>query len=83
MKNVTLKNIQADRSLDVRGLDCPLPLVKAKKAITSLGSGQVLEILGTCPGSKNSFPQWAQRTGNEYLGLIDTTDCYKFYLKKS
>jgi len=82
MKNIVLQQIEADRSLDVRGLTCPHPLARLKKAFAFLGSGQVLEILGTCSGSKTSFPQWARITGNEYLGVVDTPSCYKFYLKK-
>ena len=83
MATLILKHIKADQSLDVRGLACPHPLVRARKTIAFLGKGQVLEVLGTCPGSITSFPKWAQQTGNEYLGVIDGTDCYKFYLKKS
>ena len=76
------ENIVADQTLDTRGMGCPLPLLKAKKAFDTLESGQVLEISGTDPGSKNDFPNWAERTGNEYLGSIDEEGYYKFYLKK-
>jgi tRNA 2-thiouridine synthesizing protein A len=82
MSDVNLKEIKADDSLDARGLGCPMPLLKAKKKFDVLQSGQILEIVGTDPGSKNDFPNWAERTGNEYLGVLEEDDFYKFYLKK-
>jgi tRNA 2-thiouridine synthesizing protein A len=82
MSDANLKEIKADESLDARGLGCPMPLLKTKKKFDGLESGQVLEIVGTDPGSKNDFPNWAERTGNEYLGVVEEADFYKFYLKK-
>ena len=82
MSDVNLNEIKASQSLDARGLGCPMPLLKAKKMFDTLGSGDILEIVGTDPGSKNDFPSWAERTGNEYLGVIEEKDVYKFYLKK-
>ena len=82
MSDMNLKEIKADSSLDARGMGCPMPLLKAKKAFEALDSGQVLEIVGTDPGSKNDFPNWAERTGNTYLGVVEESDYYKFYMKK-
>ncbi len=82
MSETDLRDIKADSSLDARGMGCPMPLLKAKKAFEALESGQVLEIVGTDPGSKNDFPNWAERTGNTYLGVIEESDFYKFYMKK-
>ena len=82
MSETDVREIKADETLDARGLGCPMPLLKAKKKFDELQSGQVLEIVGTDPGSKNDFPNWAERTGNEYLGFVEETDYYKFYLKK-
>lgn len=82
MSEVNLKEIKADQSLDVSGLGCPMPLLKAKKVFEGLGSGEVLEVIGTDPGSKNDFPSWCERTGNEYLGFVEEQDHLKFYLKK-
>jgi tRNA 2-thiouridine synthesizing protein A len=82
MSEVNVKEIKADDTLDARGMGCPMPLLKAKKAFEKLESGQVLEVIGTDPGSKNDFPNWAQRTGNEYLGFVEESDYYKFYMKK-
>ena len=85
MSEVNLKEIKADQTLDAMGLGCPMPLLKTKKVFDTLKPGQVLEVVGTDPGSKNDFPSWAERTGNEYLGCIEEEgkEVYKFYLKKS
>lgn len=84
MSAVDLKEIKADATLDTKGLGCPMPLLKTKKAFDALQPGQVLEVVGTDPGSKNDFPNWADKTGNEYLGSVDVEEegYYRFYLKK-
>ena len=58
-----------------------MPLLKAKKAIGKMESGQVLEILGTDPGSKNDFPSFAKKSGHEYLGEEEEEGFFKFYMK--
>lgn len=82
MSEENLKDVKATETLDARGLGCPMPLLKAKKVFEGLKSGEILEIVGTDPGSKNDFPSWAERTGNEYLGVVEEGEHYKFYLKK-
>ena len=80
--STTKENAKPDQSLDVRGMGCPMPLLKAKKAIEAIGGGQVLEVLGTDPGSKSDFASWAGKTGNEYLGCIEEGGQFKHYLRK-
>ncbi len=70
------------RTLDCRGDACPLPLLKTKKAMAELASGEILEVVGSDPGSKNDLPSWAARTGNLYLGEEEEGDLFRFYLKK-
>ena len=70
------------RTLDCRGDACPLPLLKTKKAMAELASGQILEVVGTDPGSKNDLPSWASRTGNTYLGEEEEGEVFHFYLQK-
>ncbi|HWI51797.1 MAG TPA: sulfurtransferase TusA family protein [Symbiobacteriaceae bacterium] len=72
----------ADLTLDARGLQCPMPVVKAKKAIDSLQSGQVLEILATDPGSKADFAAWSRSTGNELVSSSDEGGVYKYQVRK-
>lgn len=59
--------MQADRELDTRSLNCPLPILKAKKALADMASGQVLKVVATDPGSTRDFQAFARQTGNELL----------------
>ena len=54
--------------LDTRGLNCPLPILKAKKALAEMASGEVLKVLSTDPGSTRDFPAFAKQTGHELVG---------------
>ncbi|MBZ4211267.1 MAG: sulfurtransferase TusA family protein [Comamonadaceae bacterium] len=59
--------MQVDRELDARGLNCPLPILKAKKALNDMQSGQTLRVMATDPGSVRDFQAFAKQTGNELL----------------
>jgi tRNA 2-thiouridine synthesizing protein A len=72
----------AQKELDARGLNCPLPILKAKKALTEMLSGEVLKVVATDPGSVRDFQAFARQTGNE---LVDqSTDDKEFvhYLRR-
>jgi tRNA 2-thiouridine synthesizing protein A len=56
-----------DKEIDTRGLNCPLPILKAKKALTELASGQMLKVVATDPGSVRDFQAFAKQTGNELV----------------
>lgn len=56
-----------DKELDTRGLNCPLPILKAKKALAEMSSGQVLKVVSTDPGSVRDFQAFAKQTGNELM----------------
>jgi tRNA 2-thiouridine synthesizing protein A len=56
-----------DKELDARGLNCPLPILKAKKALAELSSGQVLKVVATDSGSVRDFQAFAKQTGNELI----------------
>jgi len=73
---------KADKTLDARGMQCPLPILKAKKEIVTLEMGQVLEVLSNDPGSKEDFPRWAKRTGNEMLGIFDEDGYARYFIKR-
>lgn len=59
--------MQADKELDARGLNCPLPILKAKKALADMSSGQILRVISTDSGSVRDFQAFAKQTGNELL----------------
>lgn len=76
-------NIKADQTLDAKGLSCPLPILKTKKAVEALTKGQVLKVETTDPGSKNDMNSWAKRTGNEILSAEEGSGVFTFYIKKT
>lgn len=59
--------MQVDRELDTRGLNCPLPILKAKKSLNEMVSGQLLKVVSTDPGSIRDFQAFARQTGNELM----------------
>lgn len=78
-----MTSLKADLVLDAKGLACPMPIVKTKKAMNGLESGKVLEILATDKGSKADIKAWAGSSGHQYLGTIEEGDVLKHYLRKS
>ena len=67
--------------LDCRGLRCPMPILRTKKAIAMMKSGQILEIQSTDPGTKNDLPSLAKRTGHEYLGEKEDKGFTRLYIR--
>ena len=74
--------MQIDKELDARGLNCPLPILRAKKALSDMASGQVLRIQATDPGSTKDFQAFAKQTGNELLSQSEADKIYTFFLRK-
>ncbi|WNF38998.1 sulfurtransferase TusA family protein [Bacillaceae bacterium IKA-2] len=72
----------ADKVLDAKNLACPMPIVKTKKAMNDLESGQVLEIHATDKGAKNDLTAWAKATGHELVADSEENDIFKFWIKK-
>jgi len=72
----------ADQLLDVKGLNCPLPILKARKALKEVPAGGTLEILATDPGSVPDFQAFCRSTGNELLEQTENDGVYRFILKK-
>lgn len=71
-----------DQELDARGLNCPLPILKAKKALTSMQSGQVLKVVATDTGSLRDFAAFAKQTGNELLSQETVGNDFVHILKR-
>jgi len=72
----------ADQLLDAKGLNCPLPILKAKKALKEVPPGGTLEILATDPGSVADFQAFCRTTGNELVEHSEEGGVYRFILKK-
>lgn len=75
--------IQTDFVLDAKGLACPMPIVKTRKAIKDLEPGKVLEVQATDKGSTADLKAWAESTGHHYLGTTEEAGVLKHYLRKS
>jgi tRNA 2-thiouridine synthesizing protein A len=70
------------KEVDARGLNCPLPILRAKKALAELDSGQILKVVATDPGSVRDFQAFAKQTGNELVSQETTPKEFVHYLKR-
>jgi TusA-related sulfurtransferase len=75
-------NIAADKEIDTRGLNCPLPILRAKKALADMKSGEVLKVVSTDPGSNRDFQAFCRQTGNDLLGQETIGKDYIHYMKR-
>ena len=73
----------ADQVLDAKGLNCPLPILKAKKALKSLESGNTLEVLSTDPGSVADFAAFCRTTGNQLLEQNEDSGVWTYLIRKT
>ncbi len=71
-----------DNELDARGLNCPLPILRTKKALAEIAAGQVLKITATDPGAVKDMAAFAKQTGNELLSSAEAGGEYVFFMKK-
>ncbi|WP_298823636.1 sulfurtransferase TusA family protein [uncultured Planococcus sp.] len=74
--------MNADKVLDAKGLACPMPIVKTRKEMKEMESGQVLEILATDKGAKADLVAWAKSGGHELLDSQENGDVFSFWIKK-
>jgi len=74
--------MHADRELDCRGLNCPLPILRAKKSLAEIEAGRVLKIIATDPGSLKDFQAFARQTGNDLLETVEASGEYTFYIRR-
>ncbi len=77
-----VENIRPDLTTDIVHLMCPMHLLQLEQLINRLEHGQVLEVVTDYDGALEDVPAWCVRTGNEFVGLADSGDCYKLYVKK-
>jgi len=72
-----------DQELDASGLNCPLPILRAKKSLAAMGAGEILHIIATDPGSVKDFEAFAKQTGNELVESREDGGKFYFLMKKS
>jgi len=75
-------SMQIAKTLDLKGLSCPLPIVKTAQAIKEVGSGELIEALATDPGSVADFNAWCKSTGNELVESGEEGGVYRFVIRK-
>lgn len=71
-----------DREIDTRGLNCPLPILRTKKALSDMQSGQVLKIVATDPGAVKDFAAFAKQTGNQLLSSTESNHEFEFLMQR-
>ncbi|MBF0345730.1 MAG: sulfurtransferase TusA family protein [Nitrospirae bacterium] len=78
-----MADIKADQVLDTKGLNCPMPVLKTKKALDGIESGKVLEVISTDPGSKSDIPALLSRLGHELVKVEENGNAISFFIKKA
>ncbi|MBP6655660.1 MAG: sulfurtransferase TusA family protein [Propionivibrio sp.] len=71
-----------DRELDVQGLKCPLPILRTKKSLSEMATGEVLRVLATDPSAAKDFQAFARQTGNQLLSSAETDQVFEFYFRR-
>ena len=74
--------LHAQKELDTRGMNCPLPILKAKKALAAMSSGDILKVVATDPGSVRDFQAFARQTGNELVEQTSANDEFVHFLRR-
>ena len=70
------------KTLDVKGVLCPLPVIKARQSITRVEVGGILEILATDPTTREDIPAWTRRSGHEIVTMNEEDEVFKFYVRR-
>jgi len=83
MEYILSEGYTVKETLDARGLYCPLPTVKMKKAIKGMAEGEVLKVLATDPGSMRDFRSWCEKTGNRLLEAREEDGVYTYVVEKA
>lgn len=74
--------MEFDKEVDASGLNCPLPILRTKKALADMTTGQILKVTATDPGAVRDFAMFAKQTGNELLSQSDTSGSFVFFMKR-
>lgn len=78
-----VENVKPDVTTDIVFMMCPMHLLKLEEKMKELEKDQILEILTDYDGALEDIPAWCEKTGNEFLGIDETPEFYKFYIKKT
>jgi tRNA 2-thiouridine synthesizing protein A len=78
-----LKALQAEKTVDARGMACPGPLLEAKKAMTDISPGGIMEVLSSDEGTNNDIPMWTKKMNYEFLGTIEDAGFWRLFVRKT
>lgn len=78
-----LKNLEADKVVDARGMACPGPLLEAKKSMADVPVGGVLEVLSSDEGTNNDIPMWTRKMQYEHLGTVEDAGFWRLFVRKT
>jgi tRNA 2-thiouridine synthesizing protein A len=81
-QGANMSTVQFNRDLDVKGLNCPLPILRAKKALADMSSGDVLRVTATDPGAVKDFAAFCKQTGNALLSSEEAANAFTFLISK-
>jgi len=76
------EEIKVEKVMDLKGMPCPMPVVKVSKGIKEIQVGQILEAVTTDPGALADFPAWARTSGNEILKTVQNDGTIRFYIQR-
>jgi len=82
MTTEELNNLEVKKIVDARGTACPGPLLAAKKAISEIAAGDIMEVLSADEGTRKDIPKWANKKGHDYLGTVEESGFFKIFMKK-
>ncbi len=78
-----MSDLEVKQTLDARGLNCPMPVVKTSQSIKNIAAGEVLEVLATDPGSMADIQAWCKSTGNELVQMDRDDGVFRFYIRRT
>ena len=82
MTTEELKALNVEKTVDARGTACPGPLLEAKRAITSVSKGGIMEVLSSDEGTNEDIPLWSKKVGHEFLGTIEEAGYWRLFVKR-
>jgi len=77
-----LSTMEAEKTVDARGTACPGPLLEAKRGITQVPLGGIMEVLSSDPSTNNDIPLWAEKVGHDFLGTVEEAGFWRLFLKR-
>ena len=80
--SIDLNRLTVDKTVDARGTACPGPLLEAKRAMTSVPMGGVMEVISSEKGTTEDIPLWSKKVGHEYLGMVEDSGNYRIFVKR-